>query len=523
MKKSSLLERMSPKSRRRFLKWMGAALAAPAIPPAVRYAANELAGGTAHADGHEASLGTLFVELDLRDQWDQGHVFVAPGLATYTGLRKGEQGDAAALFYTADELYFAGNRVYLTGDSRVLEPHLADIAFIDTCEPSRGPIHGHEAGNALRSPGRTENSSGMMPMFENDPASSDSGNVLYYGSTPTPASLHNYHQKTLDPTLRNGIAFKGISRSAHTVYHFGAGLAGAELDRVRSRTQLFETFPSFIEDLNVVPTAEEAEALTEILRRVDSRFLGKRRYDETAITNHRTQITQAREVLHVREPRLVSVPLTPEEEAYWSAEVPNQMCTRSDEESFECGADAVKGQIWEQCAWATKILTGGLTRTVALEFDYMDLHGFRPEIAVRTQARQLSYPLARMIEQFKAAGVWHRTLIAVYCADGSRSPAANSYGHQGKNTIILAGGMIRGGYYGDISVAGNTGDGHNYAYHIPDPVTGAPLEGRTGTDGRLSSAAVWRTVMKAAGVPDGLCASFSEVAGARPLDFLLRA
>jgi len=41
---------MSPIQRRRFLKMLGLALAAPAIPPAVRQAAQELAIGTAHAE-----------------------------------------------------------------------------------------------------------------------------------------------------------------------------------------------------------------------------------------------------------------------------------------------------------------------------------------------------------------------------------------------------------------------------------------------------------------------------------------
>jgi hypothetical protein len=525
MKKIDAIERMAPVQRRRFLKLLGLTIAAPAVPLAVRYAAHEIAGGKAHADSVVDTEGTFFIELNLRDQWDHGHVFVAPSLATYTGLRQGQNGDQAAMFFTSDELTaYPERNVYLTADSAALAPHLDTIAMIDLCEPSLGAIHGHESANAIRSPGRDyAQRPGTGPMYENDPVSNfPQGCEAFYTSSPTPASLHNYHQKTLDPSLRNGIVFKGISRSIHTAYHYAAGLAGGELDRIRSKTQLFEAFPSVLSDVNVLPSAEEAEALTQIMERLDRRYLEGRGYQEQALANHRTNLVQAREVLYAREPRLVSLPLTPEEEAYWSENVPNQMCTRDDTESFECNSDSVKAQIWEQTAYAVKMLTSGMTRTVALEFDYMDLHGFRPEIAVRTQAQQLSYPLARMIEQLQAAGIYDRTVIAVYTTDGSRSPAANSYGNNGKNSLILAGGGIQGGYYGDISVAGDRGDGHDYAYHMPDVTTGQPTEGRTGLAGRLRSADVWRTVTKALCIPDAVAGGFPETADGRPLSFMLR-
>ncbi|MDQ3035366.1 MAG: DUF1501 domain-containing protein [Myxococcota bacterium] len=514
------IERMSPVQRRSFLKLLGVALASPAIPGAMRFAANELAGGVAHAQDRESEK--ILIEIDLRDQWDQMHVMVPPGIATHGDIRRGDRGDALTFFAQPDELRLTAGGVYLTADSLELEPHLDTVAQIDHCEPSSGAIHGHEAGNAIRSPGRREERlAGAMAMFENDPASGDAGNMRWYGTTPTPASLHNYWQKMMSPALRNGVAFKGLSRSNHTVFHFAAGLPGGELDRMRSRSQLFETFPPFTEDLNVVPTAQQAEALRAVLGRIDDGFLRRRGYTESVRTGHAQQVDEAREILHVREPRVLSLPLTDEERTFWGDGVPNQMCTSDDTESFECPDDRVKAHIWEQMAYAFKLVSAGVTRTVALEFDYMDLHGYRPELAVRTQAKQISRPLARLISSLKAAGIYDRTVIAVYTLDGSRSPKANSYGNDGKNTLILAGGGIRGGYWGDIRL-GNEGDRNTFTYHPPDPETGAPTGSFRGTEGRLDSGRVWRTVMRAAGVPDMLCEEYAEVQGKAPLGFVLR-
>src|SRR6185503_6746132 len=161
------------------------------------------------------------------------------------------------------------------------------------------------------------------------------------------------------------------------------------------------------------------------------------------------------------------------------------------------------------------------TRAIALEFDWVDTHDRRTEAQLRFEAAQVALPLARLIGKLKEAGLYDRTVIAIYTTDGSRSPGAGSYGNEGKNTVVLAGGGIRGGYYGDIRVAGNTADGHSYSYHPPDDA-GGPGSGSTDNNGRLDSARVWRTVMKAAGLPDDLASQFPDVASARPLSFLLR-
>jgi hypothetical protein len=67
-------------------------------------------------------------------------------------------------------------------------------------------------------------------------------------------------------------------------------------------------------------------------------------------------------LLYQGEPKLISLPLTPEEVAYWQAGVPDQVGN----------PPGLKCNIWEQCAYAFKLLQGGQCRTVALEFDYID-------------------------------------------------------------------------------------------------------------------------------------------------------
>ncbi len=505
------LEKMHPASRRKFLKLMGMALAAPAVPAALRFAANDMVG-QAYAEESALNKATYLVELNLRDQWDHGHLFVAPGLATKGDLRRGERGRQAAIFYRPEELTKGSTGVYLTPESKLLAPHLDSIAMIDCCELSMGAIHGHESANALRSPGRDYKSgAGRMAMFKNDPvANFPAGCEAFYSSTPTPASLHNYVQKQMDPTLRNGIAFKGISRSIHTGYHFAAGLPSAELDRIQSRAALFEAFPESVEDLDVVPTAKEAEIFARILNRADPRFLRARRHPDKAVDGHIAAISEAQTLLHNGAKKIIRMPLSVEEEAYWKQGIPD-------------GPKNVKAQIWEQMAWAYKLISNRLTASVALEFDYVDVHDERTPAQMATETKQAAISLCRMIEQLKKAGIYDRTLIAIYTTDGSRSPAAGSAGNEGKNTIILAGGMIKGGYYGDIRTAGNDGDGHKYVYHAPDPVTGVAGEGRTDDEGRVPGSAVWRTVMKALKIDDSVCAKFPDVASAKPLPYLLKA
>ncbi|MFO0635276.1 MAG: hypothetical protein U0168_20710 [Nannocystaceae bacterium] len=100
-------------------------------------------------------------------------------------------------------------------------------------------------------------------------------------------------------------------------------------------------------------------------------------------------------------------------------------------------------------------------------------------------AAQSAVPLARLIESIKAIpGMWDRTVIAIYSADGGCSPSANSYGNEGKSSFVLAGGRIRGGYFGDVRVAGNTGTGHTWSYVSPDD-SGAAVVPVSGGEGRV--------------------------------------
>jgi len=227
--------------------------------------------------------------------------------------------------------------------------------------------------------------------------------------------------------------------------------------------------------------------------------------------------------------------LTAAEVARWSDGVPPQQCTLGDLTVLPCGYDTsdtsfVKAQIWEQFAYASKLFRAGRARSIALEFDFMELHGdgVRTESVLRTQAQQVARPLARLITDLKAAGLYDRTVIAVYTLDGSRRPAANSYGNDGKGTIVLAGGRVKGGYYGDILITKDLSNGgHEYAFRAPDPSTGQLLPAVTAwgeRSKRTPSGAVWRTVMKALSIPETEYVDKfdAEIDDAVPLDFMLK-
>jgi hypothetical protein len=542
MKIQDEISAMHPAQRRRFLKLMGAALAIPAMPAALRYAMNDLAGGVKYAEAAEVTQGTIFLEFNYRDQVDLMHLFVPPGLATRTDLKRGVNGEQVSLFHPMSALTKAPNtNHYLTPDSLELLPHVGDIAMVDTGEATIGNVHGHEGGNGIRSPGRVMDGglSGKKAMYLIDgpvEAANGAGSEKLYTTTPTPATLHNYHQKQLDSSLKNGFAFKGISRFKHSVYHYGAELPGAELDRFKSKDSLFTAFPAVAADASLVPTAQQAELLVKMMKSVDTRLFN-RRYTEAAKANHIAQLDETRHLLHVDNPKVVTVPLSEAEQETWGKNVPSQQCTVGDIEVVECSTDASqdatsaifsKAQIWEQFGYAAKILGAGVTRSAALEFDFMDLHGdgARPQKVLEVQAQQASKPLARMIQFMKDLGLWERTLIAIYTLDGSRRPAANSYGNDGKGTMVLAGGMIKGGYYGDIRVTEDLPDGHRYGFLPPDPATGMPMGSpitEWGTRSkRTPSADLWLTVMKALGIPDSIAKKFPDVQDGRAHSYMLK-
>ncbi len=512
MGKKSRINELHPLRRRRFMQAIGAALGTPlfcgGVGAGFRFALNEELFGTAHAYDQADLVPTYLIEINLRDQWDFGHVFVPPGLATAQNLTRGEGGDACCLYYMPEEITDGGNGLYLTPDSMELMPHLDSIAVCETNELCIGAIHGHEAVNAMRSPGRSKQQSGSkVAVWEQEPGFGEQGNDYFYSSTPTPASLHNYVQKQLDPTLRNGISLKYISRS-HTVCHFAGTKPEGELTRIQSVQELFDTFPDTVEDLNILPTPQEAQILAEAVKRVDSKFLDRNGYNAAAHERHDGNLTEATGLWHSGESKVVSMPLTEEEIAYWSAGVPDQV------------GDNLKANIWEQAAWAFKLISNDVTRSVSLEFDYLDVHETRSQSVMNTMGLQAALPLARLIESLKAAGIYQQTLIVIYSADGGRAPNGNSYGNSGKNTFVMAGRNVSGGYYGDVSVAGNTGSGHTYGYHVPND-NGVPQAPVTDNSNRLDGSRSWRTVMRALEMPDDLCDEFEDVAGVSPLDFML--
>jgi hypothetical protein len=512
----------SQQKRRHFLKMMGTTLGALGASPALRFACDEMAGGVAYAQGMAMGAPTYFIEINLRDQWTHDHVAVYPGLAKDSNLKRANGDPASAsLFYAANELerhQVNGTELFLTNDSKTLAPHLDSIAIFEMNEVAVGAIHGHEAANPNRSPGRSyDQMNGKRSMFENEKGSNHpQGCEAYYSSTPTPASLHNFHARQADPAAKNGVVFKGVAGNLHTVYHFAANLAGAELDRKQSADQMYSTFPSTTIDVNILKKPEYADAFVRLVKKADERFLKSRNVTQQTLASHISNIDRAKGTLYEGMPKVVSLPLTPMEESYWGEGVP----------PAEPRGGRVKAELWRQMAWAHKLVSTDLLRTLALEFDYEDFHGKREEGLVRSMAKQLCLPLARLIEQLKMSNIYDRTVIAIYTADGSRETRLESTGDYGKNSVILCGGKIKGGLYGDIRVAGANGNGNKFSYHAPDPQTGIPVAvGAIDTDKskRTPGAVMWRTVAKAMGIPDALASSFPDTQNAKPMDFVLKA
>lgn len=484
-------------SRRHLLQGAAATAALPAA----------LGGRAAFAQA--AAEPTYLIEICLRDQLDFGHVMVAPGLARDGNLRRGENGRRAALFFAQSELTALPNNVFLTPQSVALRPHLDTVAMVELCELTYGPVHGHEAGNPIRSPGRGGQSGPgtRLAMWQGEPGQNN-GEGATYSSTPTPLALHNQQQKLLTPGLRNGVIIKGTNR-AGAIYHFGAGLSGAEPDRFQDVAGLLRAFPASSSSTSILPPVQ-ARLFDSGLSRFDRALLRRRGLSTQVFDNHATQLGEAAGALGRVTTSSFSLPLTAAERAEWSAGVPGKY-----------GRTTI--DVWEQAAYAFKLINAGVTRSVALEVDIGDVHGERTAPQMRDQTAITVLPLVRLIEKLKAAGLYSRTLIVVSTADGGRAPASGSSGDEGKNGVILAGGMVKGGYYGDIQADSADGDGHRYRYRMPDLVTGAPdPTGTLGNDKRVPAANLWRTVMKAVAVPEATLNQFPSVASAAALPWLLR-
>jgi hypothetical protein len=485
-------------SRRTILKGLAAGAAGAMLP-------------TREALAQAAAEKTYVIELCLRDQVDFGHVMVSPSLARATNLKRGENGRAAALFYDQSKLIEKPNEVFLTPESKALEPHVDTIAMVELCQLTTGPVHGHEASNPTRSPGRTRNkTNGRIPMWNGEPGQQNSEGASY-SSTPTIVSLHNAWARTQSPARTNGVAIKGTQR-AFAIYHFGAGLTGSELTRFQTVSALLKAFPDSAAsaDNNTLKTAAQADAVRDALTKLDRRLLETRSFAKSAVDSHVAQLADVRNLLYRGAPKAFKLPLTAEEKSYWSSGVPGKY-----------GRMTI--DVWEQAAYAFKLISNDIVQSVALEVDIGDVHDQRTASQMKAQTGIVVGPLVKLIESLKQAELYDRTLIIVSLADGSRAPAAGSAGDEGKNGFILAGGMIRGGYYGDIKPGASDGNGQKYIYHAPDVATGEPIA--TGTeknDKRLDPAPLWRTMAKALKISDEFASQFPDVASAKPMQWLLR-
>lgn len=460
--------------------------------------------------GQSAAQKTYVIELCIRDQIDFGHVMVPPSLAKATNLKRGENGRAAAIFFDQNKLIEKPNGVYLTPESSALGAHVDTIAMVELCELTFGPVHGHEAGSPIRSPGRSRNAGGgRQAMWNGEPGQSNSEGATY-SSTPTIVSLHNAWVREQSPNRLNGLVIKGTQRH-FGIYHFGAGLAGSELTRFQTVNSLLSAFPSSASvDNNTLKTQAQADAVRDSLGKLDQRALAERSLVPGSVENHLTQLADARNLLYRGAPKTFSLPLTAEEKSYWSSGVPGKY-----------GRTTI--DVWEQAAYAFKLISNDIVQSIALEIDIGDVHEQRTARQMTQQTGVVVGPLVKLIESLKKSGHYDRTLIIISNADGGRAPAAGSSGDEGKNGFILAGGMIKGGYYGDIKPGAADGNGQRYIYHAPDVATGAPIP--TGTeknDKRLAAAPLWRTMAKALGISDAFAGKFPDVSSAAPMAWLLR-
>jgi hypothetical protein len=501
-------ENMAPNERREFLKALSLFTLFPFAPSGLKEACQEiLLGKKAYAQS--AVLPRYFIEINLRDQFDWTHLFVPPGIAT-GNITRGFSGDQVGLAQSQDSLVQEGNNFYLPDEGQVLRPHLDDIAVLETCELSVGPIHGHEGGNATRSPGRGYNSGpGREKMYLKDPNSKLSGNGDHYSSSPTPANIHNYVCKKADPSLKNGVIYKGISRSIHTVYHYSGNLAGADPDRYQSTSDLEKAFSTSGNGGATPNYSRFSNQITQLIKKVDKNYLNNFRYDGNAHSDHEKQLQGVQKRLASTGPGGLpanfQLALSSAERNHWRSDFP------------ETGRGGSKAWLWEQAGLATKLITNDIVRTVALEFDYVDVHGDRPEKLFRAQAKQVSNPLSKMIEALKTAGIWNETVVAIFTTDGGRGLEANSFGSKGKNGAILAGGQIKGGYYGNV-----TNQGTKYFYHRPDD-SGRPIaNGVSGNDKRVAGRDLWMTLMQALRMDMNLARSFPDTKDAKILDYMLK-
>lgn len=509
------LEKLSPLERREFLKQLTATLTLPVFAGSLKFTLLDmLLGSKAYA---QMAQPMNFLEVNFRDQWDFGSVFVAPSIArNYENIRS-----QTSIFEmpTAER-----NNFYLSPRAAELRPHLDNIAVIETCEcvlPGNVSVHGHEAGNPIRSPGRTRDSgNGRIDMATVDrrPGGREAGNEILYSSSPTPAVLHNYYSKTQNPNLRNGTLLRSSIRpDVHTYYHFEANLANAQLTRYFSKSTFLNAFQNLgTQPTNTTVLRRHGNVITSMLKKLDQRFLQRSLASSNKITSHNSSVDELGRLLTVQQ-EPISVELTAAELTAWQSNIGPQLNCAGDEAS-NCTPQQGAWGAGEIFAHAFKLFRSGLVRTVAIDFDMTDVHSNRTPLLMNTQAEQSGRTLARLITNLKASGLWENTIIAMYTLDGSRSPLSNSTGENTKNAVVLAGGKIRGGYYGDVSLSQNG----TVTYFRPND-SGVPVsQGATGRDLRVPAADIYKTVASLSGVPMNVIDSFPDARSGRVLSYLIR-
>jgi hypothetical protein len=373
-----------------------------------------------------------------------------------------------------------------------------------------------------------------------------------YGTVPTPAAFHNILQKRLTPGLDNGVCLKLMTHYASfpgIVQHYGGGVPGGELSRYYNLSDLAKDVNAFNsrrpsavqvtsgDDQAVALERRETSLLADALKRLDKRALERAGFAPEGIARHadvfdqlrvRNQPVVAQAAVRTGEAARISLAVTDTERARWGS-IANRMGVRTPLSPYRHFQGTPQAQPWEQFLIGYKLLVGGFTRSFACELDWVDVHKQREPKDVSGQARVVASGLANLIEAFKASGLFQDTLIAVYTSDGSRSPRANVDGGEplGRNAVLLAGGAIEGGYYGDVEQVRSGGTPH-YRYFMPDASTGRPA-GSSITDvgqgdrtGRTPGRDIWRTVAKAMGAADADAGAYAGVAQGRPLPFVLK-
>ena len=496
MKTDDFLNLHSLERRRLFHLLTAPALAALLPRQALVDAANLLVGPR-EALAQAKPVAKYFIEISLRDQWDFIHFVVPPGVATHPGLVHGLEGngEACSLFQRPNTLTAGPNQLFFTDQSKAMLAHADSLAVVQTVELCIGGIHGHEAVNGMRSPGRGyAQNDGFKPMWTaDDPNQKDAaGDEFFYGSAPTPELVHLHHRRLLQPTSdRKGLALKFLGRSdkKHSVYYFPGDLSDTGFARVQSRQELEALFgPRPVASPPVA--AADKEHLQAFLRLLDARHARELKIDAKGVQVHGLRQDSFLSRLGAA-PKTVSLNLTDEEKAYWSSDVPAER------------SSAPKMHLWEQAALTFKLIEADAVSTVALEFCCEDMHGPRSSAAIADMGAQLGLVLARLISKLKAAGLYDDTAILVTSLDGGRSLRIDSDGSGGLNTFLLAGGRIQGGYYGDVKVTMTEGSRNTYAYHRPDAASGRPVDvGNTDNGGRVENAVAYRTILKAMGIPE---------------------